>query len=59
VPRRGHRAIGLRAVTRRGVLRSARRLLVVLAGVCGLLTASSGAAQAMITWNHSEPLQRR
>jgi hypothetical protein len=46
-------------VTRRGVLRSARRLLVVLAGVCGLLTASGGAAQAMITWNHSEPLQRR
>lgn len=43
----------------RAVLRIVRRLLVVLAGVCGLLAVSSSAAQAMITWNHSEPVRLR
>lgn len=41
------------------VLRSVRRLLVMVAGVCGLLAVSGGAAQAMITWNHSEPVRSR
>jgi hypothetical protein len=39
-------------------MRHVRRLLVVLAGMCGLLAVSGGAAHAMITWNHSEPVRR-
>jgi hypothetical protein len=43
----------------RTVLRNVRRLLVVLAGMCGLLAVSGSAAEAMITWNHSEPVRSR
>ncbi|MEU4158358.1 hypothetical protein [Actinoplanes sp. NPDC026670] len=43
----------------RAVLRSVRRLVVVVVGLCGLLAVSSSAAQAMITWNHSEPVRLR
>jgi len=43
----------------RVVLRSGRRVLVVLTGVCGLLAVFGGAAQAVITYNHCEPLLRR
>jgi hypothetical protein len=35
-----------------------RRLVVLLAGVTGLLAVSASAAQAFIVANHSEPLRR-
>ena len=38
--------------------RTVRRLLVVLAGVTGLLFLAPAAAQAFITFNHAEPPRR-
>jgi hypothetical protein len=40
------------------VTRAARRAVVVLAGVTGLLALIPTAAQAFITFNHAEPPRR-
>jgi hypothetical protein len=37
------------------VTRTVRRVLVLLAGVTGLLALTPAAAQAYITYNHAEP----
>jgi hypothetical protein len=34
------------------------RLVVLLAGVLGLLTTSAGTANAVISFNHCEPVRR-
>lgn len=39
------------------VRRSIHRLVVLAAGVLGLLSASAGTAHALISFNHSEPLR--
>lgn len=41
------------------MVRNVRRVLIVLAGSVGLLAVFGSAAQAMITWNHSEPVRQR
>jgi len=38
--------------------RTVRRMLVLLAGVTGLLALNPTAAQALISFNHAEPLAR-
>jgi hypothetical protein len=40
------------------VTRTVRRVLVLLAGVTGLLVLAPTAAQAFITFNHAEPHRR-
>jgi hypothetical protein len=40
------------------VTRTVRRILVLLAGVAGLLVLAPAAAQAFITFNHAEPHRR-
>jgi hypothetical protein len=40
------------------VTRTVRRVLVLLAGVTGLLVLAPAAAQAFITYNHAEPPPR-
>jgi hypothetical protein len=40
------------------VKRSVYRLMVLVAGVLGLLSASAGTANAYISFNHCEPVRR-
>ncbi len=39
-------------------MRRVRRVVVLLAGVLGVLGAFAGPAHALISYNHCEPVQR-
>ena len=40
------------------MIRTVRRMLVLLIGITGLLALAPSAAQAFITFNHAEPPRR-